>query len=140
VPAERPANGRPRHQQATRGLHKRSPGRTGLSGAPRGRWLQRLAAPKKEEDRALFIVRCAPDCSVHPRIEGNLGLPKWTPTAPTYLGAIKGTPRNMEQHTKNPLNFLQCRDFAITDLFHCDKDSSTSLSCDFAVLFRVLVS
>jgi hypothetical protein len=44
----------------------------------------------------------------------------------------------MEQNTKHPLNILQRRDFANTQLIHCDIDLSTSLSCHSAVLFRVL--
>jgi hypothetical protein len=53
------SNGRPRDQRTTRGLHQRSPGRTGLSGVPRGRLLQRSASPEKEGNRTLFTVRCA---------------------------------------------------------------------------------
>jgi hypothetical protein len=81
----------------------------------------------------------APNCPVHPQIEGNQGLSNGGPTAPRSLGAIKGTPRRMELHTKHPLNILQCRDFTNTHLVHCDRDSSTSLSCNSAVLFYVLV-
>jgi hypothetical protein len=51
------ANGRPRDQRATRGLHQRLEGHTRLSGVPRGLWLQQSASPKKEGNRALFIVR-----------------------------------------------------------------------------------
>jgi hypothetical protein len=46
----------------------------------------------------------------------------------------------MEHNPKHPLNILQRRDFANTHLVHCDRDSSTSLSCNFVVLFCVLVS
>jgi hypothetical protein len=51
------ANGRSRDQRATHGLRQRSPDRTGLSGVPRGRWLQRSASPNKEVHHALFTVR-----------------------------------------------------------------------------------
>jgi hypothetical protein len=85
--------------------------------------------------RVVFIVRCAPDNLVHPRTEGNQSLPNGAPTAPNSLGAIKGTPRRMDQYTKHPLNILQRRDFANTYLVHCDRDSSTSLSCNSDVLF-----
>jgi hypothetical protein len=44
----------------------------------------------------------------------------------------------MELNTKHPLNILQRRDFANTQLFHCDRDLSTSLSCNFVVSFCVL--
>jgi hypothetical protein len=85
------------------------------------------------------ISLSAPDCPVRPWIEGNLGLSNGAPTAPSSLGAIKGTPRRMEQKTKHPLNILQRRDIANTHLVHCDRDLSTSLSCNSVVLFRVLV-
>jgi hypothetical protein len=88
--------------------------------------------------RALFTVRCAPDSPVHPRIEHNQGLPNRAPTAPRSLGAIKGTSWHMELHTKHSLNILQCRDSTNTQLFHYDRDLSTSLSYNSAVLFRVL--
>jgi hypothetical protein len=38
----------------------------------------------------------------------------------------------------HPLNILEHRDFSSMQLFHCDRDLSTSLSCDSAMLFRVL--
>jgi hypothetical protein len=51
----------------------------------------------------------APDCPVHHSIEGKKCLPSWSPMAPSCLGAIKGTPRRMEQnnqasskHSKTP--------------------------------------
>jgi hypothetical protein len=80
----------------------------------------------------------APDCPVRRRTEGNQSLPNGTPTAPSYLGAIKGTPRRMEQDTKHPLNILQRLDFASAHLIHCDRDLSTFLSCDSVALFCVL--
>jgi hypothetical protein len=88
---------------------------------------------------ALFTARCAPDSPVHLRTEGNQGLPNGALMAPRSLGAIKRTPRRMELHTKHPLNILQHLHFASTQLFHCDRDLSTSLSCNSVVLFRVLL-
>jgi hypothetical protein len=38
----------------------------------------------------------APDCPVRHPTEGKNCLPCWSPTAPSCLGAIKGTPRCME--------------------------------------------
>jgi hypothetical protein len=46
----------------------------------------------------------------------------------------------MEQYIKHPLNILRRRDFAYTHLVHRVRDLSTFLSCNSAVLFRVLVS
>jgi hypothetical protein len=90
------------------------------------------------------IARCslsggASDCPVRPRTEGSQSLLNGAPTAPRSLGTIKGIPRRMELYTKHPLNILQRRDFANTHLVHCDRDLSTSLSCNFVVLFCVLV-
>jgi hypothetical protein len=73
-------------------------------------------------------------CPVRPRTEGNYCLPNEAPTVPSCLGAIKGTPRCMEQYTKHLLNILKCRDLAFTHLIHCDRDSSTFLSCNSVVL------
>jgi hypothetical protein len=73
-------------------------------------------------------------CPVHPRTEGNYGLPNGAQAAPSCLRAIKGTPKCMEQDTKHPLNILRRRDFTFTHLVHCDRDSSTCLSCNSAVL------
>jgi hypothetical protein len=41
------------------------------------------------------------------------------PTAPIYLGAIKGTLRRMEQYTKPPLNILRRLDSTNMHLIHC---------------------
>jgi hypothetical protein len=49
----------------------------------------------------------APDCPVHRRTEGKNCLPNGSPTAPSCLGAIKGTPRHMEHYTKHSLNILR---------------------------------
>jgi hypothetical protein len=42
----------------------------------------------------------APDCPVRHPTEGKNCLPCWSPTAPSCLGAIKGTPRRMEEEQK----------------------------------------
>jgi hypothetical protein len=103
------ANGQPRNLRATRGLangRKEAPDCpvcTGLSGAPN---LQRSAALFKEINRAPDSVRCAPDCPVRPMTEGKDGLPDLLSTAPSCLGAIKGTPRRMEENTKQLLSIL----------------------------------
>jgi hypothetical protein len=115
-----------RNQRPTRGQSQRSPGRTGLSnvhrtlsGVPRGLQLQWSASPNKERNRALFMSGGTPDCLVRPRTEGKNCLPNGAPTAPSCLGAIKGTPRRMEQNTKPPLNILRRLDFASTHLIRC---------------------
>jgi hypothetical protein len=49
----------------------------------------------------------APDCPVHHPTEGKYCLPRMPPTAPSYLGAIKGTSRRMEESPKHTLNILR---------------------------------
>jgi hypothetical protein len=48
----------------------------------------------------------APDCTVRHPTEGNFGLPRMPLTAPSCLGAIKGTPRRMEEKPKHTLSIL----------------------------------
>jgi hypothetical protein len=81
--------------------------------------VQRPASPKKERNSALFMSGGAPDCAVCQPIEGKNCLPNGDPTAPSCLGAIKETPRRMEQNTKPPLNILRCLDSASTHPDHC---------------------
>jgi hypothetical protein len=89
---------------------------------------------KRKEIAHCSLSGGAPDCPVRPRAEGNYGLTNGAPMAPSYLGAIKGTPRRMELDTKQLLNILRCRDFTFMHLAHCDRDSSTFLSCNSVVL------
>jgi hypothetical protein len=44
-----------------------------------------------------------PDCPVRHPTKGNFGLPRLLPTAPSCLGAIKVTPRCMEEKSKHSL-------------------------------------
>jgi hypothetical protein len=116
-----------------RGLRQRSPGHTGLSDVLPDCPVCHERQKRKE------ITHCslfggAPDCPVRPQIEGNYGLPNGAPTTPSCLRAIKGTPRRLVQNTKHLLNIVRCRDFAFTHLVHCDRDSSTFLSCNSNVL------
>jgi hypothetical protein len=48
----------------------------------------------------------APEGPVHHPTEGKDSLPGLLSTAPSCLGAIKGTPRGMEEHTKQTLSIL----------------------------------
>jgi hypothetical protein len=65
---------------------------------------QRPDAPDMEGDRAPDNYSDCPvvhsDSPVHHPTEGKFSLLSWPPTAPRFLGAIKGTPRRMEEHTK----------------------------------------
>jgi hypothetical protein len=89
---------------------------TGLSGAPTAPEDQRSDAPEKEGDRASDNYS---DCPVHHPTEGKFGLPSWPPTAPSCLGAIKGTPRRMEESPKHSLRILR----------HPDSAPAHSLCC-----------
>jgi hypothetical protein len=60
----------------------------------------------------------------HPT-EGKNCLPIRSPTAPSCLGAIKETPRRMEQYTKHSLTNLRHLDSAATHLDRCVRDLST---------------
>jgi hypothetical protein len=127
-------NGRQHDQRTTRGQSQRPQDRTGLSdvhrtvsGVPREPKAQRSASPEKERNQALFMSGGASDCLVHQSTEGKNCLPNGDPTAHSYLGAIKGTPRSMEHNTKPPLNILRRLDSASTHPDHCDWDLSTCL-------------
>jgi hypothetical protein len=54
-------------------------------------------------DMLQWLSGGAPDCPVRHPTEGKNCLPCWVPTAPSYLGAIKGTPRCMEESPKHSL-------------------------------------
>jgi hypothetical protein len=84
-----------------------------------GSRVQRSASPKKKRNHALFMSGGAPDCPVRQQIEGKNCLPNGDPTAPSCLGAIKGTPRHMEHNAKPPLNILRRLDSASTHPDHC---------------------
>jgi hypothetical protein len=62
----------------------------------------------------------APDCPVRQPTEGKNCVPNGDPTAPSYLGAIKGTPMRMEQYTKPPLNIIIRLDSANMHSDTCD--------------------
>jgi hypothetical protein len=89
-------------------------------GVPSGPRAQRSASPKKEINWALFMFGGAPDCPVRQPTEGKNCVPNGDPTAPSYLGAIKGTPMRMEQYTKPPLNIIIRLDSANMHSDTCD--------------------
>jgi hypothetical protein len=62
-------------------------------------------------------VRCAPDCPVRQMTEGKNCLPRLLSTAPSCLGAIKGTPRRMEKNTKHPLSTIDHSHIILAHLF-----------------------
>jgi hypothetical protein len=67
----------------------------------------------------------APDCPVHHSSEGKNCLPSWSPSAPSCIRAIKGTPRRMGQNTKHSLSILRLPDSATTHLIDRVSDLSS---------------
>jgi hypothetical protein len=100
APTAPAANGWQRNHRGTRGPRQRSVGHTELSGSP-----------DKEGDLA---SDCYCSCPVRHPTEGKNYLPIGTSTVPSCLGAIKGTPRRMEQNTKHSLIILRRLDSATT--------------------------
>jgi hypothetical protein len=108
---------------------QRSEGGTGLSGvhrtvsgAPMASKLQRSALPKKERNQHRTVSGGAPDCPVRQATEGKNCLPGMHSTAPSCLGAIKGTPRCMEEYTKHSLSIPKHQDFDSAHLILCDSN------------------
>jgi hypothetical protein len=84
-----------------------------MSGAPTAQNLQRSASPNKEGDPHRTVSGGAPDCPVRQATEGKNCLPGMLSTAPSSLGAIKGTPRRMEENTKQPLSIVDHSHFTL---------------------------
>jgi hypothetical protein len=66
--------------------------------------------------------KSAPDCPVRQATEGKNCLPRMQSTAPSCLGAIKGTPRCMEEYTKHSLSILKHQDLDSAHLILCDSN------------------
>jgi hypothetical protein len=113
---------------------QRSEGGTGLSGvhrtvsgAPTAPNRQRSAAPKQERNPHRTVSGDAPDCPVHQSTEGKNCLPGMLSTAPSCLGAIKETPRRMEENTKHTLIILDHSHFVFAHSFDILSDLSSVL-------------
>jgi hypothetical protein len=65
--------------------------------------------------------KSAPDCPVRQATEGKNCLPRMLSTAPSCLGAIKGTPRRMEEYTKYSLSSPKHQDSNSAHLILCDS-------------------
>jgi hypothetical protein len=68
-----------------------------------------------------------PDCPVRHSTEGKISLPRMPPTAPSCLGAIKGTPRRMEESPKHTLSILSLPHSVSAHLIDCVSDLSSVL-------------
>jgi hypothetical protein len=94
-----------------------------VSDAPSGLKLQRSTAPYLEGNRAPDSYS---DCPVvHRTTEGKISLPRLSSTAPSCLGAIKGTPRRMEEKLKLSLSILRHPDSAPAHSLCCVRDLSS---------------
>jgi hypothetical protein len=100
-----------RLEEGTRlsGVHRTCPVRQQLSG------YQRSTVPFLEGNRA-------PDCPVRQSTEGKISLPRLLSTAPSCLGAIKGTPRRMEENTKHSYNIPKHQDIDSAPLILCNSN------------------
>jgi hypothetical protein len=88
---------------------------------------QRSAALKQERNLHRTVSGGAPDCPVHQSTEGKICLPGLLSTAPSCLGAIKGTPRRMEKITKHTLSILDHSHFVFAHSFDILSDLSSVL-------------
>jgi hypothetical protein len=89
--------------------------------------LQRSAAPEQERNPHRTVSGGAPDCPVRQSTEGNNCLPGMLSTAPSCLGAIKGTPRRMEEYKKRTLSILDYSHFVFAHSFDILSDLSSVL-------------
>jgi hypothetical protein len=76
-------------------------------------------------DRLKDLSGGAPDCPVRHSTEGKDSLPSLSSTAPSCLGAIKGTPRRMEESPKHSLSILRLQYSNFTHLILCVSDLSS---------------
>jgi hypothetical protein len=110
--------------RAIRARHVAEPtvgmGHRTVSGALTALERQRSASPKKERNPHQTVSGGAPDCPVRQATEGKNCLPGMHSTAPSCLGAIKGTPRCMEEETKHSQSIPM----------HLDLDSAHLILCD----------
>jgi hypothetical protein len=83
--------------------------------------LGRRSAPDNEQ----CLSGGAPDCPVRHPTEGKNCLPRLPPMAPSCFGAIKGTPRRMEELPKHSLIISKHQDSILAHLILCDSDLSS---------------
>jgi hypothetical protein len=78
-------------------------------------------------DRLQWMSGGAPDCPVRHSTDGKDSLPCWLPTAPSCLGAIKRTPRRMEESPKHTLSILSLPHSVSAHLINRVSDLSSIL-------------
>jgi hypothetical protein len=92
--------------------------------------LGRRSTPDNEQ----WMSGGAPDCPVRHPTEGKNCLPRKSPTAPSCLGAIKGTPKRMEESPKHTLSILNYSHSVFAHSIDFLSDLSSVLVVNF-VLF-----
>jgi hypothetical protein len=116
------ANGRLRDLRKTRG---RANGREGASDCPvcTGQCpvRQRLPGANGRLRQIRKEIRTGQCLVVREATEGKNCLPELLSTAPSCLGAIKGTPRRMEENIKYTQSIPKHQDFNSTHLFLRDS-------------------
>jgi hypothetical protein len=119
------ANGRPRNPRVTRGRANGLMGHWTVQCAPDS---VRCANGSKYSTVGCARIgkKSTPDCPVHQSTEGKNCLPGLLSTAPSCLGAIKGTPRRMKEDTKHSLIISKHQVFILARLILCDSNLSSS--------------
>jgi hypothetical protein len=116
------ANGRPRNLRETRG---RANGQKGAPDCPvcTGQCpvRQRLRVFNGRLRQNRKEIRTG-QCPVRQATEDKNCLPGMLSTAPSCLGAIKGTPRRMEENTKHSLSIPKHQDSNSAHLILCDSN------------------
>jgi hypothetical protein len=123
-PTVGPANGRPRNSRATRGSANGKKGHRTVRCAPdsvqcaNGSEPPTVGFAKEGKKSAPNSVRCP----VRQATEGKNCLPGMLSMAPSCLGAIKETPRRMEEKTKHSLSIPKHQDFNSAHSILCDSN------------------
>jgi hypothetical protein len=102
-----------------------------VSGAPTALNLQWSASPILEGDLHQIVNSACPVVR-HPT-EGKDCLLSLLSTAPSCLGAIKGTPRRMEETPKHTLNILRLSHFTLAHSIDILSDLSSVLVVNFVI-------
>jgi hypothetical protein len=121
------ANGRSRNPRVTRGKSQRSevaPDCPVCTGQCPVR--QRLPSANGRPRQIRKEIRTG-QCPVRQATEGKHCLLEMLSTAPSCLGAIKGTPRRMEEKTKQPLSIVDHSHFILAHFFDILSDLSSVL-------------
>jgi hypothetical protein len=94
---------------------------------------------KSAPDMLQWLSVGAPDCPVCHPTEGKNCLPRMLPTAPSCLGAIKGTPRRMKETSKHTLSILNLPHSVFAHLIDFLSDLSSVLVVNLLRFIRAQV-